>query len=105
MSSPTSRSLKHLRDAGYLAQVVEHWVPGANVKRDLFGFIDVLCIHMDTGEVLAVQTTSYTNMSARARKIAESDLVGTVRRAGWSIHVHGWRKVGNRWQVKVKDVS
>lgn len=105
MSSPTSRTLKHLRDAGYQAQVVEHWVPGANVKRDLFGFIDVLGIHEETGEVLAVQTTSYSNMASRARKIAESDKVATVRKAGWAIHIHGWRKVGNRWQVKVKDVS
>lgn len=105
MSSPTSRTLKKLRDEGYLAQVVEHWVPGANVKRDLFGFIDVLAIHEESGEVLAVQTTSASNMAARIRKIAESDLVGTVRRAGWSIHVHGWHKVGNRWQVKTRDVS
>ncbi|HEY9147090.1 MAG TPA: hypothetical protein VIN36_10430 [Thiobacillus sp.] len=94
-----------MRDLGYTSEVVEKWIPGANVKRDLFGFIDVIGVHDETGDVLAVQTTSYTNLSARVRKITDHENLPLVRKAGWSIHVHGWRKVGNRWQVKIKDLS
>lgn len=105
MSSPTQRTLKHMREAGYTAEVVEKWIPGANIRKDLWGFVDVLGIHADTGEVLAVQSTSYSNMSARVTKITDHENLPIVRLAGWTVHVHGWRKVGNRWQVKVRDLS
>lgn len=105
MSSPTQRTLKHMRDAGFTAEVVEKWIPGANIRKDLFGFIDILGVHPDTGEVLAVQSTSHSNVSARVRKITDHENLPIVRLAGWTLHVHGWRKVGNRWQVTVKDLS
>ncbi len=101
--TPTQRSLKHLRDQGYTVAVVEHWNPFAKIRQDLFGFIDLLALK--DGITLAVQTTSYSNMSARIRKIAEHENLRIVRDAGWLIHVHGWRKVGNRWQVNERDVS
>ena len=105
MSSPTQRTLKHMRAAGFTAEVVEKWIPGANIRKDLWGFVDVLGIHADTGEVLAVQSTSYGNVSARVRKITDHENLPIVRLAGWTLHVHGWRKVGNRWQVTIKDLS
>lgn len=96
-TSPTVLSLRHLRDDGWTAEVVERWIPGANIRRDLFGFIDILAIK--AGDVLAVQTTSAANVSARVRKIAESEHIGTIRDAGWSIHVHGWAKRAGRWTL------
>ena len=39
--SPTARSLRYLRECGHVADVVERWIPRANVRRDLFGVIDV----------------------------------------------------------------
>lgn len=103
MSSPTQRSLKLLRDRGYRADVVEKWIPGANIRKDLFGFIDVIAIK--DGETLAVQSTSDNNVAARITKIEDSDALADVRDAGWNIHVHGWRKVKNRWQCREVDVS
>jgi hypothetical protein len=41
-------------------------------------------------KVLAVQTTSRSEVSKRVRKIAESETVGRVREAGVRIVVHGW---------------
>ena len=41
-TSPTQRTLKRLRDLGYLAEVVERWNPHAKVRNDLFGFGDVM---------------------------------------------------------------
>lgn len=104
MSSPTQRSLKYLRGEGYLADVVEKWIPGANIRRDLFGFIDILAIR--EAEIVGVQATSGGNVSARVSKIAEHDNVGAVRKAGIRIVVHGWRKNSSgRWVLREVDCS
>ena len=102
--SPTQRSLKHLRESGYVAEVVEKRVPKVFITRDLFGFIDVLAIR--DHEVLGVQATSGSNVAARVAKIAEAEHVGAVRKAGIRIVVHGWRKSANgRWQLREVDCS
>lgn len=102
--SPTQLSLAKLREEGYLVDVVERWIPGANIRKDLYGFIDILALKGK--ETLAVQTTSAGNMSARCKKIADHENVGAVREAGWTIHVHGWHQDDKRkWHCKVKDVS
>ena len=104
MSSPTQRTLKLLRDEGYLAQVVEKWIPQTKRRLDLFGFIDIMAIKGT--ETLAVQATSSSNISSRVKKIADSDTVGAVRDAGWRIEVIGWRKNSkNRWVSRRVDVS
>lgn len=102
--SPTQLSLAKLREEGYLVDVVERWIPGANIRKDLYGFIDIIALKGK--ETLAVQTTSASNMSARCKKIADHENVGAVREAGWTIHVHGWHQDDKRkWHCKVKDVS
>ena len=43
--TPTARSLAFLRRCGHSADVVERWIPlRDNVRRDLFGFIDVVAV-------------------------------------------------------------
>lgn len=93
-----------MREKGFHAEVVERWIPGANIRRDLFGFIDIVCLG-DNGTVVGVQSTSASNVAARVAKIAESPLVDRVRKAGIRIIVHGWKKVKGRWQVREVDVS
>lgn len=104
-TSPTTLSLKALRDAGYVAAVVEHFNPHKRIRQDLFGFIDIIAIR--PGETLAVQTTSRSNMAARVRKIADHANVAAVREAGWRIEVHGWaqKKPRARWECRTVDVS
>jgi carbonic anhydrase len=102
--SPTARSLDHLRKAGYLAGVVEKWIPAVKRRQDLFGFIDILAVR--DGEVLGVQATSGDNVASRVNKIAEHDNVGAVRKAGIRIVVHGWRKnAAGRWTLREVDCS
>jgi hypothetical protein len=86
--SPTQRSLKEMRDRGYFCEVVERWNSFARIRQDLAGFIDVLCF--GDGEVVGVQATSYSNVSARVKKIAEHENVAAVRKAGVRLLVHGW---------------
>lgn len=103
-SSPTQRSLAYLKAEGYTVAVVEYWNSFTRRRHDLFGMFDLLALR--SGETLAVQTTSGSNVSARVRKISDSGLVGAVRDAGWQIHVHGWRKGANgRYGLRVVDLS
>lgn len=101
--SPTQRTLAHLREAGYpLVQVVERWNPYARVRQDLFGVIDVLAVGID---IVAVQTTSGSNVSARIKKITESDALPVLRKAGIRVIVHGWRKSKGLWVLREVDLS
>ena len=101
--SPTQRSLKYLRDEGYLVAIVERWQPFARIRQDLFGFIDLLAIRRD--ETLAVQVTA-SGVSARVKKIEASPLLGRVREAGWKIAVHGWRKnAAGKYVMRIVDLS
>src|SRR3546814_2519291 len=62
-ASPTARTLAKLRADGWLAWVVEKWIPQTRKRSDLFGFIDILALR--DGEVLAVQATSRSNVRDR----------------------------------------
>ncbi len=101
--TPTQRSLAKLREEGYMVAVVERWNPYARIRQDLFGVVDLLAIR--DGETLAVQTTSGSCVSARVKKIADSDATPKIRAAGWRFEVHGWRKLKGRWACRVVDVS
>jgi hypothetical protein len=102
-TSPTQLTLKLLREEGWTVEVVERWIPGANIRKDLFGFIDLVALKGDL--TLGVQATSYSNMGARIKKIENAELLSQVRRASWHLWVIGWRKQNNRWTHKVVDLS
>ena len=103
-TSPTQRSLAEMRKRGYRCAIVERFNPFAKIRQDLFGFIDLLCIR--EGETCAVQTTSGDHVAERIDKIANAEAVGDVRKAGWRIVVHGWRKnAKGRWTLREVDVS
>jgi len=102
-TSPTALTLRDLRKDGWTAEVVERWNPHAQKRHDLFGFVDVLAVRGD--QTLGVQATSDSNVSARVRKIAESEHVAAVRDAGWALEVWGWAKKGARWECRKVDVS
>lgn len=95
MSSPTQRTLKHLRDQGYTAQVVERWNPHARKRQDLFGVADVVALDDEQG-VLAVQTTTASNASARCKKVQDSETIRLWLERGNRLIVHGWRQKGNK---------
>ena len=103
-TSPTELSLRDLRARGYLAEVVERWNPHSMTRHDLFGIIDIIAVRGT--ETLAVQTTTLPNVPARVNKIADSEHIAAIRKAGWTILVHGWAKKGNRWTLaREVDVS
>jgi len=94
----TQRSLKLMRERGFYAEVVERYNVFSKVKNDFAGFIDILCL--GDNKIIGVQTTSYSNISARRKKILEHENYSVVKNSGIEIHIHGWRKVKNRWVAK-----
>jgi hypothetical protein len=94
--SPMSLSLDYLNKLGYTCEIVERWIPGANIRKDAFGFADILAYHRCKGHVALVQTTSWSNFSARRNKILASP-----HRNGWKasfgkIFLHAWGPKGLR---------
>jgi hypothetical protein len=102
-ASPTQLTLRDLRADGWLAEVVERWVPGANVRRDLFGGFDIIAIK--DGTTCAVQCTTDAHVAERVRKIGDLPHIGIIREADWQLEVWGWRKVKGRWTARKVDVS
>jgi hypothetical protein len=100
--SPTQRSLKKARDAGYLAGITEKWVPfpPPGHRSDLFGFIDLIILQGPY--TVAIQTTSGSNLSVRLAKIkAEPRAAQWLDGGTRKIVIHGWRKGGPRGKRKV----
>lgn len=119
MTSPTQKSLAHLRDQGYECAIVEKWNAHIKVRQDLFGFVDILAVG-SLGTV-AVQSTSKTNVSARIKKICgnhvpnskkEEDALLRMRSkvlaclaAGWQIEVHGWDSKVSHAAPRIKTIT
>lgn len=94
-SKTTQRSLALLRDEGYECQVVEVWNSFVRQRKDLFGFIDILCMCPHRG-FLGVQTTVSGKIKERLKKIAAEPKAQKFLNAGGRIVVHGWKKAGKR---------
>jgi carbonic anhydrase len=102
--TPVARSLGLLRKCGYLAEVVERWLPRVNRKRDLFHLADVLAVHPARREFLLVQVTTAGHLSHRLAKVrAVPELPGLLA-AGCKVQLHGWKRRGSTWRVKVMEV-
>ena len=101
--SPTARSLKLLREMGYVAQTVEYWHAPSRRRRDLFGCIDIIACHREHG-ILGVQATSRVNHSTRVKKCQQSPQILEWLLAGGALQVWSWAKVKGRWQVKSESI-
>ena len=110
MPSPTQRSLALLREQGYTPWIVEYWNAYARIRKDLYGFIDIVALKENTPGLLGVQTTSGSNVSARITKIRANPLHRLWLSCGNRIQVHGWRKLTRgfsrpTWQCQITDIE
>jgi hypothetical protein len=104
--SPTARSLDYLRQRGYIVDVVERWIPHANIRKDLFGFADILAVHQLGKVFLLVQTTTASNMAGRLTKAKGRPELAIWLRAGGRFQVHGWHQDRDgRWQLRCVEVQ
>lgn len=106
MTSPTQKSLTKLRKEGFLVEITEHWNPHAGVRKDLWGFCDLLAIKGE--EIIAIQVTSTNNMQARVEKILKHKNYIPIKKSGIKILVEGWqkKKAGKRllWESNIVEL-
>lgn len=99
--SPTQRSLKYWKEQSKYVAKTEHWNAFARVRQDLFGFADIVVLRKEQTGVLAIQTTSAKNISAREKKIRDLPAASAWLRSGNQIIVEGWSKKGPRGGKKI----
>jgi hypothetical protein len=101
MSSPTQRTLAKQRREGWpLVEITERFNPWSKTRHDLFSFVDVLCVRQDS--ILAVQTTSGANVSARLNKIALlPSVVHWLSNPACRLVIQGWSKKGAKGKRKL----
>jgi hypothetical protein len=95
-----------MREMGYAVETVEQVkrVPGKTWRVDLFGAFDLLGVNGE-GEVMAVQVTSRSNVSARVRKLADLPVLDWLRKAEWSLWVWGYGKTVSRGEWLEVNIS
>jgi hypothetical protein len=120
--SPNSLTMKRLEAAGYgPAQVVETLIPYTFIKRDLFGFIDIVAGDPLKRETLAIQACSAgraaralgtedegrgSDVAARVKKIREHENYPGVLAMGWRVEVWAWFQTGpDDWELRRVEVG
>lgn len=128
-TTPTQRTLKYLREMGYRAEVVEKWVrfgsakvpagtnsPGRaspGIRKDLFGFADIIAMKPGLG-IVAVQCFS-TDWNGHIEKIfGDPEIYAAAKewnQCGGMILFFGWRKLkprgtkGAKWKPRIGLVN
>jgi hypothetical protein len=92
--------LDHLRRLGFLADVVERWLPRVNRRRDLFGFADIIAVHLREPAVLLVQSTTAAHVAHRLAKARGRPELTAWLRAGGAFEVWGWALDRGAWHVR-----
>jgi hypothetical protein len=108
--SPTGRSLVYLRQCGFVASIVERWLPLIEKRRDCFGVGDVLAASALHREIWLVPATSSSNVSAWVAKAQRSAELLQWLKSGGKFVVHGWQQRGGRWffrqvELRAGDVA
>ncbi len=110
MASNDTRTKGNLEERGYTYWKTEYWNHFAKKRKDLLGFADA--IGLKAGHpIIAVQTTSRGNISARKAKILAEPLAFLWLCTGATIEIHGWDKYTPpgtklvRWRVKIVEIT
>lgn len=99
MGSLNQRTIALYAEQGYKCEVVESYNAFTKRKKDLFGIFDVLAVGNE--QTIGIQITSKSNMSARIKKIQESEFLPELLRSNWRIVVIGWfKKPNGRYDYK-----
>ena len=113
-----ARTLEHFRKRRKIP--VCSWemsIPGTWRKRDGFGFIDLVALDEERRMLLAVQVTSYSNISARLHKIQNDCQPAALAwlNLGGKIEIWGWKEYGKtemggdfpgcRWRPRIVPVT
>ena len=119
--SPTQRTLAYLKESGIICGMVERWIPnpklpGGGIRKDLFGFIDIIAISKADG-VVGIQSCG-SDFNGHIKKITEErrEEVMAWLEAGASLQLIGWRKLKRKnadgswskgffWTPRIKQIE
>lgn len=90
-------SKKMMEADGWTCSVVEQTIPHCFIKRDCFGFFDILAMSPTRG-FMAIQATGGRNGSSRASKIKLEPRAAIWLACGGRIQVQDWVKVKGQKQ-------
>lgn len=112
-TSPSQRTIKYLKEQGRIVGKVETYNPYAGQfgqRKDLFGFIDFICIDPVEG-IVAVQSFGQA-WSEHVRKLQEErneEMFEWLKHA--KLEMIGWRKLklkkggkAERWYPRIADI-
>jgi len=104
--SALQRSMDILRQEGYTVDKAEHWNAFARIRKDLFGFIDVMAVgHC---EIVAVQVTKGM-LPGHIEKLCKLKTAVKWLEVGGKIVIHHWREIGPKgkkyWDLEVIKVD
>jgi len=111
MSKHTERTIALLQEAGMQCDVVERWIPGAGVRRDFLGCIDIIAFNHAT--TLGVQSCG-EDFAQHALKMLDEPRLGHWLEApkrhavlvGWrrlaAYRKDGTRAARDRWAPRVQ---
>lgn len=98
MASLDVRSKDHLVKQGYTVEKTEHYNYFTKRRSDLLGVADLIAL--DGKDIILVQVTSRSNLSARRRKAERQPKLRLWLEAGGKFTLHGWDKPKHRWRLK-----
>lgn len=111
--SLTQRTLRQLRQEGYICGIVERYLSHVGpfgIHQDLFGIFDIIAIKPKS--ICGVQSCSGSKFAVHDRKILDSEYSLEWLKAGGYIELWGWRKVKAKrggklmiWQPRLKTYS
>ena len=115
--TPTQRTIAYLKNQGIICGVVERWIPnprmpGGGIRRDLFGFIDIISISKADG-IMGIQSCGQ-DFSGHYKKITEekADEVAAWLDSGGKLQLIGWRRVkvkrGGKlmvWEPRIQEIT
>lgn len=106
--SPTARTLKVLREAGWPAQVVERWCQWSKRRKDLFGCIDLVALI--NGRIVGIQACAGGSHAARRKKAQDEPLLQEWLKANGLFVVWSWAKQGpagkaKRWTFRIEGIT
>ena len=90
-------SKKYLESQGWTVTVVEQTLGGCFIKRDAFGFGDLLAMSPSRG-IMLVQATGGGHLPDRLAKVKAEARHAIWLACGGRIQVHDWRKVAGQSQ-------
>ena len=102
LTPSTQLSMREMRKRGYLVGKTEYWNSFTHHRVDLWGILDFLCLR--SGEIVGLQTTSYTNIAGHRQKILQSITVIPILQSGMRLLLQGWKKgKTGRWELKEEE--